>query len=93
MSLLFLSPLVVCLEFLRPRYILLLPFLRAATEQDHKAFALLAEVDAVAGAEIDLVLEDAGPNAFANAIAALAADAESSPSNHSEKRFLPCPSK
>jgi hypothetical protein len=42
----------------------LLACFRAAAEQDDKAVAVLAEVDAVAGAEVDLVFDDPAADAF-----------------------------
>jgi hypothetical protein len=43
--------------------VMLLPFLRAATDQNHKAVAILAEVDAETWAEVDLAFKDAETNA------------------------------
>src|ERR1035437_7343334 len=43
---------------------LLLPFLRTAANQNYQAVAILAEVDAVAGTEVDLVFKHAGTNAL-----------------------------
>jgi hypothetical protein len=48
---------------MRHRDILLLPFLRAATDQNHKAVAILAEIDAETWAEVDFVFKDTEPNA------------------------------
>jgi PleD family two-component response regulator len=42
----------------------LLPLLRATAEQDHKAVAVLAEVDAESRAEVDLAFKDAGTDAL-----------------------------
>lgn len=64
MHLLFLSSFVGGPAFLRRRDVLLLPFLRTAANQNHKVVAILAEIDAVAGAKVDLVLKDAGTNTF-----------------------------
>jgi hypothetical protein len=44
--------------------VLLLPFLCAPTNENHNALAILAEVDALAGAEVDLVFKDAGTHAL-----------------------------
>jgi hypothetical protein len=44
--------------------ILLLPFLRAAAYENDKAVTVLAEVDAVAGAEIDFVFINACADAL-----------------------------
>jgi hypothetical protein len=60
----FLSSFVCSPAFFRLRDVLLLPSLRAATDQNHKAVAILAEVDAEAWAEVDLVFKDAGTNAL-----------------------------
>ena len=49
---------------MRRRDVLSLPFLRAATDQDHKAVAILAEVDAETWAEVDLAFKDAETNAL-----------------------------
>jgi hypothetical protein len=49
--------------FLRRRDVLLLALLRAAGNQNHKALAILAEVDSVAGAEVDFAFKNAGTNA------------------------------
>jgi hypothetical protein len=96
----FLPPFVIGPAFLRRRDIAVLPFLGAATDQDHKAFAVLAEIDAVAGAEINLVFENTRADALGvgqvapfdprqGYIVTLAAAIASSPSNHLAKRFLP----
>ena len=37
---------------------------RTAANQNHNMFAILAEVDPIAGAEVDLVLKHAGTNAL-----------------------------
>jgi hypothetical protein len=63
-SLLFFSPFVIRPTRLRCRDILLLPFLRAAAKQDRERISVFAEVDAVAGAEVDLVFIHAGAYAF-----------------------------
>ena len=49
---------------MRRRDVLLLPFLRAATDQNHKAVAILAELDAETWAEVDLAFKDAETNAL-----------------------------
>jgi len=76
----------------------LLPLFRTATNEDHKMFAILAEVDPIAGAEVDLVLENVGANALAfekfpcsiraSAIVTFAA-AAASPSSQWAKRLFP----
>ena len=60
MNLQFLSAFVVGPACLRGSDVLLLAFLGAATDQNDDAVAILAEVDAVTGAEVDLVFKDAG---------------------------------
>jgi hypothetical protein len=62
-NLLFLPSFVRNPAFLRRRDVLLLPFLRAAANQNHKALAILAEIDSVARAEIDLAFKNAGTDA------------------------------
>jgi hypothetical protein len=76
-----------------------LPFLCPATDQDYETLTVFAEIDAVAGAKIDLVFENAGSYTFrvgpvarsirVRAIVTLAAAVAFSPSNHVAKRFLP----
>jgi len=64
LSLLFFSPFVVGPARLRRLNVFTLAFLRAAADQNDKAFAILAEVNPVSRAEIDLVFEYAGSHAF-----------------------------
>jgi hypothetical protein len=76
-----------------------LPLLGPATDQDDKALAVVAKIDAVAGAKINLVFENARayalgvgqipPSIRVRAIVTLAAAMASNPSNHLAKRFLP----
>jgi len=60
-NLLFLSSFVARPTPLRHRNVQLLSLLRAAAEQDDQPLAILAEVNSIAWAEIDLTFEDAGP--------------------------------
>lgn len=64
MSLLFLSSFVVRPASLRRYDIGLLALLRPATDQNHKALAILAEVDAAARAEVDFVFVNARADAL-----------------------------
>ena len=43
---------------------LLLTLFRAATQQDHEAITVLAEIDSIARPRIDLSLKDSSPNPF-----------------------------
>jgi len=94
-----LPPFVIGPAHLSRCNVVVLPFLGPATDQDHKALAVLAKIDAVAGAKINLVFENALSYALGvgqvtrsirvRAIVTLAAAMVSSPSNHLAKRFLP----
>jgi hypothetical protein len=55
----FFPPFVVGPASLSRRNVVVLPFLGPATDQDHKALAVLAKIEAVTGAEINLVFENA----------------------------------
>lgn len=64
MNLLFFPSLVCRPAFLRRRDVMILASLAATTDQNYKAVAIPPEVDAEAWAEVDLVLENSGPNAL-----------------------------
>jgi hypothetical protein len=49
--------------FLRRRDVVALALLRPATNQDHEAFPILTEIDAIARAEINLLFKDATADA------------------------------
>jgi hypothetical protein len=96
----FLPPFVIGPAHLSRCNVVVLPFFGPATDQDHKALAVLAKIDAVAGAEINPAFENAlacAPGVGQvtpldpreGAMVTLAAAMASSPSNHLAKRFLP----
>jgi len=60
----FSSPFVVGPIRLSECDIFALPFLRAAMEQDHRAFPVPAKINAVAGARVNLAFRDAHADAF-----------------------------
>jgi hypothetical protein len=62
-NLLFLSSFVRGPALPRRRDVRLLPLFRTAADQNHNVFAILAEVDAIAWAEVDLVFKDPGTDA------------------------------
>src|SRR5580658_328411 len=55
----FFPPFVIGPAHLSRCNVVVLLFLGPATDEDHKALAVLAKIDAVPGAEINLVFEDA----------------------------------
>jgi hypothetical protein len=60
----FFPPFVIGPAHLSRCNVVVLPFFGPATDQDHKTLAVLAEIDAVARAEISLVFEDAFSDTF-----------------------------
>jgi hypothetical protein len=94
------SPFVINPAFQRCRNIPVLALLRAAADQDRKPLSVLAEVDAVAGAKINLVFENAATDTLdvrkiycssrVSAMATLATAIASKLANHLVKRFVPC---
>jgi len=97
LSLLFLSSFVVSPACLRRLNVLVLAFLRPAADQNYNSFAVPAEVNTVAGAEVDLaytpaptlLVFDKFPCSMrVSAMVTLAAAVASSDSSQIAKRFV-----